>query len=434
MRQGGAHGYVYNNDTGMSYVDRTLLEAALTMSLTIRKALLPRYVECLQLILRHPAINVNALGTDKYAPLHLAIHNYDALPLRTLLGMKEELKLDLNIRGHQGETPSYTVVKLFSGANDHLLEHLFLLLNEPGVDLSITNDDGTPLIHELIRDKYSRSVLLPMFALAERGANVNAVYKNQTALEIMEQQFRNVKDDHSPARWQGLRTTILGLIALGAHVSLYDVLGVSKTAGQDEIKAAYRRLATKYHPDRNASSKEAAEKFKEVSAAFEVLSDSEKRKQYDQFGHRGPMGGYGGQDIKSELNRAARSSYLDSVISCAVSGTALPQEKITPWMRENPNDKDGSALHMTMIMWAAARGNIALAQQLLEFKPDLLLTDNFGNTALHHAVRNGHIEMVKLLKDRAPKAYLAKNCFNRTPVDVAISSKKSQEMLLVLAE
>ena len=66
----------------------------------------------------------------------------------------------------------------------------------------------------------------------------------------------------------------------------YDILGVSKNATDDEIKKAYRRLARKYHPDLNKDHpKEAEEKFKEVNEAYHVLSDADKRAQYDQLGH-----------------------------------------------------------------------------------------------------------------------------------------------------
>ena len=65
----------------------------------------------------------------------------------------------------------------------------------------------------------------------------------------------------------------------------YEVLGVSRDADEAAIKRAYRKLAKKYHPDTNAGDKKAAEAFTEVSEAYSVLSDKEKRKLYDQFGH-----------------------------------------------------------------------------------------------------------------------------------------------------
>jgi molecular chaperone DnaJ len=70
----------------------------------------------------------------------------------------------------------------------------------------------------------------------------------------------------------------------------YEILGVSKNASPEEIKAAYRKLALKYHPDRNPDNKDAEEKFKEAASAYEVLSDEAKRKRYDQFGHAGVEG------------------------------------------------------------------------------------------------------------------------------------------------
>lgn len=93
----------------------------------------------------------------------------------------------------------------------------------------------------------------------------------------------------------------------------YEILGVSKNASDDEIKKAYRKLAVKYHPDKNPGDKEAEAKFKEINEAHDVLSDKQKRARYDQFGHAGvngsgnpfaggnPFGGAGGQSFNFDF-------------------------------------------------------------------------------------------------------------------------------------
>lgn len=84
----------------------------------------------------------------------------------------------------------------------------------------------------------------------------------------------------------------------------YEVLGVSKSAAAEEIKKAYRKKAIQYHPDKNPGDKEAEEKFKEAAEAYEVLSDSQKRARYDQFGHAGvggaASGGFGGAGMSMD--------------------------------------------------------------------------------------------------------------------------------------
>ncbi|MCZ2846238.1 MAG: DnaJ domain-containing protein, partial [Candidatus Bathyarchaeota archaeon] len=83
-----------------------------------------------------------------------------------------------------------------------------------------------------------------------------------------------------------------------ANKDYYEILGIDKNASVEEIKKAYRKLALKYHPDRNSSNKEAEAKFKEINEAYQVLSDSEKRARYDQYGSADGIGGFNFRDFQ----------------------------------------------------------------------------------------------------------------------------------------
>ena len=96
----------------------------------------------------------------------------------------------------------------------------------------------------------------------------------------------------------------------------YEILGVSKEASQDEIKSAYRKLAIKYHPDKNPGNKEAEEKFKEISQAYDTLGDPKKRQQYDMFGSSGSTssgfgGGFNAEDIFNSVFGGGFGGFSD---------------------------------------------------------------------------------------------------------------------------
>ena len=91
----------------------------------------------------------------------------------------------------------------------------------------------------------------------------------------------------------------------------YDVLGVSKSATPDQIKSAYRKLAVKYHPDKNKGDKASEDKFKEASEAYHVLSNAERKQNYDNFGHAAFENGGGEEEVLAILIfRAIFQIYL----------------------------------------------------------------------------------------------------------------------------
>jgi len=120
----------------------------------------------------------------------------------------------------------------------------------------------------------------------------------------------------------------------------YEVLGLSKGAGDDEIKKAYRKLAKKYHPDMNPGDSEAEVKFKEVNEAYSILSDPEKKNRYDQFGHAGvdpnfgagggdPFGGFGGMGMDFDMGDIFSSFFGGSASSGRRNGPVRGDDILT---------------------------------------------------------------------------------------------------------
>ncbi len=100
-----------------------------------------------------------------------------------------------------------------------------------------------------------------------------------------------------------------------AKEDFYQLLGVSRNVSKDELKKAYRKLAIKYHPDKNRGNKEAEEQFKKISEAYTVLSDDKKKSAYDQFGHDGLNSGMGGGGFSGGFDFSSIFEEFDDVFS-----------------------------------------------------------------------------------------------------------------------
>ncbi|MCX7950171.1 MAG: DnaJ domain-containing protein, partial [Treponemataceae bacterium] len=119
----------------------------------------------------------------------------------------------------------------------------------------------------------------------------------------------------------------------------YEVLGLQRGASKDEIKKAYRRLAVQYHPDKNPGNKEAEEKFKEATEAYEVLSDDQKRAAYDQFGFAGVEGMGGGQQDFSSAFRDFEDIFGDfsGIFDTFFGGGTRRSSRTTSGVRQGSN-------------------------------------------------------------------------------------------------
>ncbi len=167
-----------------------------------------------------------------------------------------------------------------------------------------------------------------------------------------------------------------------ANKDLYSILGISRQANADEIKKAYRKLALKYHPDKNPGDKVAEEKFKEATEAYDVLSDAKKKQMYDQFGHtggqqnagpnpfRGGFEGFGAgagfdpraQDVFSDFfgeffgqdtqpgrrSREQRGADLRYTLTITLEEAATGTEKRISFVRQRGGREDAAKLSITV--------------------------------------------------------------------------------------
>ncbi|MHC4103302.1 MAG: molecular chaperone DnaJ [Planctomycetota bacterium] len=176
----------------------------------------------------------------------------------------------------------------------------------------------------------------------------------------------------------------------------YEVLGVSKTASEADIKRAYRRMAMKYHPDKNPDDKQAEEKFKECAEAYEVLSDADKRKRYDQFGHEGLRGIgmrdyshmrwqdigsifedifgfddflgdiFGGRSRRAKRGGSARGYDLETTVELTLDDIAKGSEKTIEFIRQDvcaECNGSGSARGTTPDKCSTCRGSGQVASR-----------------------------------------------------------------------
>lgn len=343
------------------WAQRTLLETALCLQVqNFNDKQFEAYEQCLKLILLHKKLDANKLDYNRWSPLHLAVFNDDPLALQLLLAMKTKLRLNLNIRGFDGQTPLFLAASQNPLALCDLLKH--------GADYTIPDEKGRPVVYALIEQKALDGNLYALIALAEHGVPIDAPFLGKTAFELALEQVTGAGSHNKKAP---SILNLAALLALGARCNRANI------------------------------------------AAMIGLGTSADDEDY---------------------------SFAETALVHAFNGTAFEDKEIKKIARKQKAglnlalDQADNIYCMTPLMWAAARGNMKLAQQIVALGASLYYRDNFSNTALHHAVRNGHIAMARYLKEIAPLAYILRNNFDRTPVDVAISSKQSREMLLMLAQ
>ena len=154
-----------------------------------------------------------------------------------------------------------------------------------------------------------------------------------------------------------------------AKSDYYDVLGVDKNSAQDDIKKAYRKLAFKYHPDKNPGDKDAEEKFKEATEAYEVLNNAEKRGLYDQHGHAG-LGGAGAQGpFGGGFGGGFGGMVTEAGIGCTWSRNSH-ENRLSTWNNDPVSDGSGECFYRGVETFCGPDGLPGDSNQLFRNRGD----------------------------------------------------------------
>ena len=337
-------------------------------------------LEALKAVLHHISCKKLAHGisrdTDREGntALHLTAYNNSPEPLRILLSHRQTLGLDFNVAAQGGKTVLHLVAMRW------LPEHVKLLTRTPQLDPNIPESIYKKTALHFAAETFGEGSLALSSVgiirdLVEAGAHVEARTENQNT--AFEHHCDYISFDNEVAILDPL---LFEFIAVGAQV-------------KDTV---FKRIVQKL----------------------------EKEKKWFS--------------CVTELPAGQRRAFLVSCFIAAVEGRTnvrfAGDVRIDQEFQTKILNAQDQLFGMTGIMWASARGNLPLVQKLVDETANLLLTDKAGDTALHHAVRNGHAVVAQYLQRTAPMALIIKNNNDRTPVDVAISSKKSADMLMALAK
>ena len=335
------------------------------------------YQACLRCLLEKPEIDVNLADNTGHNPLLYAIYNSDTTALSMLMEYKNQRGLDCNKRGTGHYTP-LTLAVAFNRVN-----HIKLLLRDRSVDPNLCYSNppygGHPL-HFTVSGEYLEqpdgrvygiSELIIMRDLVECGAAIES-YVHNAAYSVLLKGcglVDNKLNDRTPLQ-----------------LALANCPVLESNLGYERILALLACGAAVTHEDIYAFIPRYI-----LTKSGIVLID-----------------------------------FWSDCCNAAVKGTVL--ESTFKDLPELLNEQD-KILHMTPLMWAAARGNLLLAQQLVKLGADVTIQDRFGYTALHFAALNGHPDLVKFILSIAPDLRIVRNNNGRTPLDIVIRAKKSDATL-----